>query len=231
MLEISNVRLPLDAGLEGPEAEALRRKVVARVCGVKPAALRDLRLIKRSVDARKKSDVHFVATFAFALTQPQDEAALLARGVQTPAHVKAHEPYAPYEPPAPSAAFLQQGGPRPVVVGLGPAGLFAAWALAKAGARPVVLERGEAVDARIARVDVFNNGGALDAESNIQFGEGGAGTFSDGKLTTNIKNPRCKDVLHIFAQAGAPEEILWEAKPHIGTDKPGGSCAHDASAD
>ena len=102
---------------------------------------------------------------------------------------------------------------------MGPAGLFAAWALAKSGAAPIVLERGEDVDARMASVDAFKEGGALNPESNVQFGEGGAGTFSDGKLTTNIKNPRCRDVLHIFAQAGAPEEILWEGKPHIGTDK------------
>ncbi len=107
---------------------------------------------------------------------------------------------------------------RPVVVGTGPAGLFASLVLARAGARPLVLERGEPVGARIRAVDAFIREGVLDPESNIQFGEGGAGTFSDGKLYTNTNDPRCRSVLETLVAAGAAEEILWQAKPHIGTD-------------
>lgn len=212
MLEISNLRLPLDAGL--PEGESLVRKAIAKALGIDASDIRALRLAKRSVDARKKNDVHFVASYVFACANPSEEAAVAERGCRPPAHVKVHKPYAGYEPPLLAA----RSEARPIVVGTGPAGLFAAWALAKAGARPLVLERGGCVEDRLHSVARFNDGEGLDPESNIQFGEGGAGTFSDGKLTTNIKNPRCKDVLHIFVEAGAPEEILWQAKPHIGTD-------------
>lgn len=213
MLEISNLRLPLDAGLA--QGERIARKAVAKAVGVDVSRIGGLRLTKRSVDARKKNDVHFVASYVFECAGSlEEEEAVVARGCKPPAHVKVYESYGGYEPPRVAA----DSDARPVVVGTGPAGLFAAWALAKAGARPLVLERGGCVEDRLRSVARFNGGGVLDPESNIQFGEGGAGTFSDGKLTTNIKNPRCKDVLHIFAAAGAPEEILWQAKPHIGTD-------------
>lgn len=107
---------------------------------------------------------------------------------------------------------------RPIIAGMGPAGLFCAYTLAKHGYAPVILERGGSVEQRVRATETFAAGGALDTETNIQFGEGGAGTFSDGKLTTRINDPRCEAVLNTFVRFGAPKEILYLAKPHIGTD-------------
>ena len=212
MLEVSNVRLPLDAGLPG--RFDLVERAAARALGVKPGEIAEVRLLKRSVDARKKAsgDVHFIATLGVALEDARQEADLL--GLK---NVKEHKPYAPLEIPA-VAQTARDAEPRPIVVGSGPAGLFAALCLARAGLRPLVLERGGDVDERQAAVAAFDAGGPLDARTNIQFGEGGAGTFSDGKLTTNVKSPLLPHVLCWFVDAGAPEEILWKAKPHIGTD-------------
>ena len=117
--------------------------------------------------------------------------------------------------PLPSARVLRD---RPIIVGFGPAGMFAALILAQAGLRPLVLERGQEVDARTASVERFWREGTLNEQSNVQFGEGGAGTFSDGKLTTGIKDVRIRKVLEEFVAAGAPKEILYKQKPHIGTD-------------
>ena len=204
MIRLSNVKVPL-----GYDDKALLRLAEAKLNA--RSQVERVRIAKKSVDARDKGDVHFVMALDVSLRGDERKfIARLPRGVQA----------AIRQPDQPPRAFAgAQFTQRPLVVGLGPAGLFAAYTLAKNGANPLVIERGQDVVRRAAAVASFWAGGAFNPRSNVQFGEGGAGAFSDGKLTTGISDPRCAQALQILYECGAPEEILYLAKPHIGTDR------------
>lgn len=179
----------------------------AQALHLKASEITSLQIYKRSLDARKKPELSWVYTVDVTLRTSERRVMKSIRNKK----ITYEEPYYYKVPKSPSAD-------RPVVVGFGPAGMFAALVLAMAGRKPIVLERGQAAPDRQEKVEAFWNGGPLDPESNVQFGEGGAGTFSDGKLNTGTKNERIRWVLHQFVKFGAQEEILFDAKPHVGTD-------------
>ncbi|MFA5658252.1 MAG: NAD(P)/FAD-dependent oxidoreductase, partial [Oscillospiraceae bacterium] len=200
---ISNIRSSLD---EKPHDIIM--KALKSVC-VPACDTRFCEIYKTSLDARRQSDIHFVHSIIIELKDQLHESALCKK-------------YA-------CCSLIESSGLFPVIsnikkdgevviVGFGPAGMFAGLILAEYGYHPVIFERGEAVDERIESVNNFWSGGKLNENSNVQFGEGGAGTFSDGKLTTRIHDPLCRVVLERLIQFGAPKDIIFKAKPHIGTD-------------
>ena len=204
MLKLSDIRLPERQDIEG------LRHTAASILGVMATSIKDLQIHRLSIDARRKPDVRFVYTL---LVDLDDERAVLAGDIPNAVVYSAPERYV-----FPTPVVRSPGHP-PVIVGTGPAGLFSALCLAEAGISSIILERGSPVEKRVEDVARFIRGGAFDPASNVQFGEGGAGTFSDGKLTTGIGDKRIGFVLERLVQFGAPGDILYLSKPHIGTDK------------
>lgn len=203
MIRIQQIKLK-------PGQEKALKSRAAKLLRIRESEILGLSIVKKSLDARKKPELFYSYTVDVSI---RDEQRILKNSHCAQAQLAEEQHYCfPRCERKPKA--------RPVVVGMGPAGLFCAYFLAKAGFRPLVLERGREVDARQQDVELFWQEGILNPESNVQFGEGGAGTFSDGKLNTLIKDKygRNREVLRLFTEFGAPEEILYESKPHIGTD-------------
>lgn len=198
-LKLEQVKLTLDDPIGKLHEKA------AKILGVAPGAIEEISIIRESLDARKKQSILRVYTLAVTV-----RSGIRLRG--------AFQPYKEdcYKVPEPGNELLAG---RPVIIGMGPAGLMAGYLLAKLGYRPLILERGQDVDTRTLHVQTFWDTGHLLPESNVQFGEGGAGTFSDGKLTCRSRDARSNWFFQQLVEAGAPPEILYQAKPHVGTDK------------
>lgn len=206
MIRISNIKIAAQK-----EQKKVLEQEICRMLRIKSLAQSSYHIVKKSIDARKKESIQCIYTVDVAGLK--DEAKIVAKCKKDNIAIAKQERY---EEPLHGDKKLVN---RPVVVGAGPAGLFAALLLAEHGYKPLLLERGQDVDTRTNDVEQFWKTGVLNVHSNVQFGEGGAGTFSDGKLNSVIKDIRCRKVLETFVRFGAPEEILYNAKPHIGTDR------------
>ena len=206
MIRVNQVKLPVS------HSEADLRKKTAKMMGVSTDQIQSMELVRQSLDARKKPDLYYL--YALDVAVAGKEAAIVKRARSVNVQIRKEEAY---RLPDPGIEPLRE---RPVIVGFGPAGMFCGLMLARAGYRPLILERGLDADSRAKAVARYWTDGTLDPECNVQFGEGGAGTFSDGKLNTLVKDPsgRNKEVLKILAQAGADPTITYVNKPHVGTD-------------
>lgn len=208
MIQIRQLKL-----MPGHSDRELTEKA-ARTLRIRPEEIASLRVVRQSIDARKKPEIRLIYTVDVKLVGAREEKVLLSCRKNPDV---GPAPEVRYRFPEPGKEILAE---RPLIIGTGPAGLFCGYLLAKAGYRPLLLERGEDVESRTRRVEEFWKTGVLSADSNVQFGEGGAGTFSDGKLNTLVKDKdgRNTEVLKIFVENGAPEEIRYESRPHVGTD-------------
>lgn len=208
MIRISQLKLPIQH-----TAAQLEEKVCQQL-KIQKTDLISWNIVRRSVDARKKPDLKFVYTIDAETTKEKKILHRIQKSCDKNIMLTKKEDY---QFPPLGTEIMQH---RPAIIGCGPAGLFCAWLLAKRGFQPMIFERGQKASERQKQVDIFWNGGPLHPNSNVQFGEGGAGTFSDGKLNTSVKDPagRNKKVLKLLIQAGAPEQILYDHKPHLGTD-------------
>lgn len=200
MLRLSNIKYPLENEIC---IENLKNKV-AKILNSKKENIKNLKIAKKSIDAREKLGGFYVLALDIDI---ENENKYLK--------IKNVEKIEPFNYTIPKKTFEKS----PIVIGFGPAGLMCALILARSGAKPIIIERGKCVEERSKDINKFWKTATLNENSNVQFGEGGAGTFSDGKLTTGIKDYRCRVLLEEFVKASAPEEILYNAKPHIGTDK------------
>lgn len=200
---VSNIKSGLNQGRE----DIFR--IACRTAKLSAEQVQEIYLVKSSVDARKKNNIHIVSSVC--IVAAGNEEALVRRASSKDVQLQKQE----------ELSFICGSrvlSHRPVVVGFGPAGMFAALVLARLGYEPIVLERGAAMEERVEAVEAFWKGRVLNPKTNVQFGEGGAGTFSDGKLTTRISDPRCSYILEELIRHGAPEEIRYKQKPHVGTD-------------
>ena len=203
MIRINEIRVELT------ENEDSLLKKAAKILRINESQIKELKIFKKSVDARKKDDVHFKYSVNIAA---DNESSIVEKCKSKKALIFEPKPFVMPE-------NMRRSEFRPIIAGFGPAGMFAGLLLAKSGLRPIILERGKKIEDRQRDVNKFWKERKLDENSNVQFGEGGAGTFSDGKLTTGIKSPYISTVLEELYEAGAPEEILYSSKPHIGTDR------------
>lgn len=222
---MKNVKLYSEAVIEGISVPVgtsdtdvlLKAKQKMKRTGIADFGTLHFRLYKKSIDARKKKDIRIVCSVLCSSRQGETifrEEDLIRAGIR-PFERTAHDPKPDRSDGSVAVCRLKSS---PLVVGMGPAGLFCAYVLAKNGYEPILIDRGDCISDRAAAVERFCSDGVLDTESNVQFGAGGAGTFSDGKLLTRISDPRCVYVLEMLENFGAPDDILIKAKPHVGTD-------------